>query len=158
MTTGLFSYALSPNQQRFVVIGFYINFKAKTQLEARAYFPNLVEPYTHYSSMCPVEALRNLVRKGCLSTRRSKKKFKVGAELTEYLKALTGGQKFSQYALRIGGRTWYITQGMDRQFVDYLGTWVSPEASARYYRENPVAVIRKVSDFYAKVRHPSELY
>ena len=60
--------------------------------------------------------------------------------------------------VRIGGRTWYISQGMDRQFVDYLGTWASPEASARYYRENPVTVISKVRGFYANLRHPSELY
>ena len=67
-------------------------------------------------------------------------------------------KKFSPHTLRIGGRTWYISQGMDRQFVDYLGTWVSPEASARYYRENPVAVIRKVREFYAGLKHPRDLF
>ena len=108
--------------------------------------------------MCSVEALINLFRKGCLAKRKFKEGFKVGAELSAYLKTLTCGLKVSPYALRIGGRTWYISQGMDRQFVDYLGTWASPEASARYYRENPVAVIRKVRDFYANLRHPGELY
>lgn len=156
--TRMLSRALDVHQHRFKIVGFYIDFKAKTQREARAYFPNLSDTVTHYSLMCPVEALRKLFRKGCLSKRKFKKGFKVGAELTAYLKTLTCGLKFSQYALRIGGRTWYISQGMDRQFVDYLGTWASPEASARYYRENPVAVIRKVRDFYANLRHPGELY
>ena len=45
--------------------------------------------------------------------------------------------KISPYALRIGGRTWYLTQGLERQLVDFLGTWVSPEASARYLAQKP---------------------
>ena len=42
--SGRLSYALNLNQHRFKVVGFYIDFKAKTQREARAYFPNLSDP------------------------------------------------------------------------------------------------------------------
>ena len=158
--TRLLSQALRTNQRRFTVLGFYLDFKAKTQNEARAYLPNLSDPQTHYSSMCPVEALRDLAKKGCLSKRKFKKGFKVGAVLKAYLKSLTADslKKISPHTLRIGGRTWYISHGMDRQFVDYLGTWVSPDASARYYRENPAAIIGKLIDFYASLRHPREMY
>ena len=41
--------------------------------------------------------------------------------------------------------------GLDKQFVDYLGTWASLEASARYYRANPAAVIRRLQKFYDNV-------
>ena len=44
---------------------------------------------------------------------------------------------------------------MDRQFVDYLGTWKSPEASARYYRERPVAVL--IIKFYISLGDPDTL-
>ena len=37
---------------------------------------------------------------------------------------------------------------MDRQLVDFLGTWKSPEASARYFRGDPRAVILMVRIFY----------
>ena len=56
------------------------------------------------------------------------------------------------YSLRIGGRTWLLTNGVDRQFADYLGTWASPDASARYYRENPEEVLRRLQRFYATVQ------
>ena len=57
-------HALRLDQQRYTPIGFYIRFRAKTQEDARAYFPNLKVPATHYSNMCPVDALRILVSKG----------------------------------------------------------------------------------------------
>ena len=47
-----------------------------------------------------------------------------------------------------GGRTWKLSNGMDRQLVDFLGTWKSPEASARYFRGNPSAILRMVRKFY----------
>ena len=50
-------------------------------------------------------------------------------------------QDIAPYALRIGGRTWFLANGLDRQFVDFLGTWKSPDASARYYRAAPKAVL-----------------
>ena len=57
--------------------------------------------------MCPVQALRHLVQKGCLSKRQFKKGLKLGAELKAYLKTVTGDnvKKFSPHTLRIGGRT-----------------------------------------------------
>ena len=57
--------------------------------------------------MCPVQALRNLMKKGCLSKRKFKKGLKVRAELKSYLTTVTGGniKKFSPHTLRIGGRT-----------------------------------------------------
>ena len=36
----------------------------------------------------------------------------------------------------------------DRQMVDFLGTWKSPGASARYFRGNPRAVLLIVRKFY----------
>ena len=81
-----------------------------------------------------------------------------GRALKEYLQQLVSCKApVSPYALRIGGRTWNITHGMDRQFVDYLGTWKSPEASARYYRERPAAVLKKLIKFYATIPDPSEV-
>ena len=79
-----------------------------------------------------------------------------GAALKEYLQKLVSSKNpVLNYALRIGGRTWNITHGMDRQFVDYLGTWKSPEASARYYRERPSAVLKKVTQFYLSLGDPA---
>ena len=73
-------------------------------------------------------------------------------QIQEFLKGICGTHvNIAPYALRIGGRTWLLTQGMDRQLVDFLGTWKSPEASARYYRENPDEVLRLLQRFYARV-------
>ena len=81
-----------------------------------------------------------------------------GAALKAYLKKLVKSKgTVSAYALRIGGRTWSLTHGMDRQFVDYLGTWKSPEASARYYRERPGAVLKRITRFYANLGSPDTL-
>ena len=81
-----------------------------------------------------------------------------GAALKEYIQKLASSKNpVSPYALRIGGRTWNITHGMDRQFVDYLGTWKSPEASARYYRERPAAVLKKLTKFYIALGDSSTL-
>ena len=46
---------------------------------------------------------------------------------------------------------------MDRQFVDYLGTWKSPEASARYYRERLAAVLKRLIKFYGSLGDPESL-
>ena len=76
-----------------------------------------------------------------------------GRNLSKYLQALAATtDKVAPYALRIGGRTWYLSRGMDRQFVDYLGTWKSPEASARYYREHPATVMRRLTIFFDNVK------
>ena len=80
-----------------------------------------------------------------------------GAALMKYLQTLVSCKSpVSPYALRIGGRTWNLTHGMDRQFVDYLGTWKSPEASARYYRERPAAVLKRLTKFYVELGDPSK--
>ena len=69
--------------------------------------------------------------------------------LTNYLQYLTGLEHYiAPYALRIGGRTWLLAEGMDRQFVDFPGTWKSPEASARYYRAAPASVLASLRRFY----------
>ena len=69
--------------------------------------------------------------------------------LTKYLQRLTAlKQNIAPYALRIGGRTWLLTKGMYRQFVDFLGTWKSPEASARYFRAAPREVLLMLRRFY----------
>ena len=150
---------LRPAQTRFLVLGFLINFKAKTQLDAIAYLPNLTEPRTNYSLMCPVAALREVVWKGYFKKSQFLKTFGKGSKLDSYLKQLTEDSRtISPHALRIGGRTWYISQGMEKQFVDFLGTWASPEASARYYRETPAAVLRILQRFYSSLPLPEDLY
>ena len=157
--SGLIHHALRLDQQRYVPLGFYIKFKAKTIENARAYFPNLSVPTTDYHRMCPVDALRVLVSKGLWKERLLRRALKPGPELKDYMKSMPDDDlQISPHALRIGGRTWYITQGLDRQFVDFLGTWVSPEASARYYRESPAAVIRLLQKFFKSLPHPRELY
>ena len=84
-----------------------------------------------------------IAEKGFLHGLNKKKK------LTCYLQGITGLQQYiAPYALRIGGRTWLLANGMDRQFVDFLGTWSSPEASARYYRAAPQVVLRSLQRFY----------
>ena len=83
---------------------------------------------------------------------------KGGKEVTEYISGLiSSDSKVPVYALRIGGRTWNISHGLDRQFVDYLGTWKSPEASARYYREAPGTVLKKLRTFYDTLPDPRTL-
>ena len=85
--------------------------------------------------MCPAAALVDVFNRGWVKD-RFLESYGKGENLKSYLKLLTSNNTpVSPYALRIGGRTWYIIEGMNRQFVDYLGTWKSPESSAGYYRE-----------------------
>ena len=107
--------------------------------------------------MCPVKALEELALKGQLADEYLKR---MGAKqkMMKFLQVVTGsGKPVSLYALRIGGRTWNISQGLDRQFVDYLGTWKSPEVSARYYREEPAAVLLKIKKFYLSLPEPKTI-
>ena len=71
--------------------------------------------------------------------------------LSNYLKSIADSNtSVAPYSLSIGGRTWTISEGMDRQMVDFLGTWKSPDASARYFRGNPRAVLLIVRKFYLR--------
>ena len=98
--------ALRLNQRRFRPLGFCIKFKSKTQLNATAYFPNVSHPSTHYSSMCPVDALRELVVKGIFTKSKFRKALGSSAVLNSYVKSLTADDLvLSPHALRIGGRT-----------------------------------------------------
>ena len=127
--------------------------------KAIAYFPSLCSKTetTKFATMCPVRALvgitrKSLMRKSVLSGINRGQKF------TKYLQELNGiSSSIAPYALRIGGRTWLISNGLDRQFVDYLGTWKSHEASARYYRERPGAVFKKITRFYVNLGDPDTL-
>ena len=93
------------------VLGFFFEFKSKTMPHARAFLPNLSYPRCHYSAMCPVAALRTFavkdeIKPGFL------KKAGTGKKLKEYLQSIMNNEaSISPYALRIGGRTWYISQG-----------------------------------------------
>ena len=133
------------------ILGFFIEFQSKTMNKARAHFPCLAASRT-FRTMCPVRHLLKIpdkrwVKKGFL------KKSGRGSVLSKYLQALASTtEKVAPYALRIGGRTWYLSKGMDRQFVDYLGTWKSPEASARYYRASPATVMRRLTRFYMNIQ------
>ena len=135
------------------ILGFYIKFRSKTMNEARAYFPTLsaVETQMEFSLICPVSALTDISRRGLMS-RGFLKALNKQKRLTHYLQYISRVEKYiAPYALRIGGRTWLLTQGLDRQFVDFLGTWTSPEASARYYRAAPRSVLNSLQRFYCDV-------
>ena len=130
-----FQQFLSVLPQSANILGFYIRFKSKTMPHARASYPNLGFSLPAYYQPCPLRLLRDIGKRGWVVTGFLKSISK-GAPLKKYLQTLISSkQPVSPYALRIGGRTWNITHGLDRQFVDYLGTWKSPEASARYYRD-----------------------
>ena len=133
------------------ILGFFINFKSKTMLNATAYFPKLSDYALRFKAMCPVIALKDLITRRVFNNRFLKNWGK-GITLSSYLKQLAGDElKVSPHALRIGGRTWYLSKNLDKQFVDFLGTWASPEASARYYRASPDAVLRRLQQFYAQL-------
>ena len=139
------------------ILRFYIKFKSKTMTNARAYFPNLGTESDLYKPLCPLRMLIDVGKRDWVSPGFLEKVGR-GAILREYLQRLvTSKTPVSPYALRIGGRTWNLTHGMDRQFVDYLGTWKSPEASARYYRERPGAVLRRITRFYFSLGDPARL-
>ena len=132
------------------ILGGYITFQSKTMRIARAYLPILstVSRASEFALICPVLALLDISRRGLLKRKflhaLNKKK-----KLTHYLQYITGLDNYiAPYALRIGGRTWLLAEGLDRQFVDYLGTWKSPEASARYYRASPRSVLLSLQRFY----------
>ena len=138
--------------RREKILGFYIEFESKTMKNALAYFPNLHSFTDRFRKMCPVtlllEAARNnWVKQGFL------KKLGKEAPIGRYIQTIPASRNpVSPYALRIGGRTWYISHGMDRIYADYLGTWKAPESCARYYRESPATVVRILVRFYQKVR------
>ena len=135
-----------------VMAGAFAVFKSKTMSTARAHFPNLSRHAGHssISTICPILSLaaianRGLMKKYFLKPINKKKR------LTMYLQRLTGLQQYiSPYAMRIGGRTWYLANGMERQLVDFLGTWKCPEASFRYYRAAPQLVLRSMTRFFVK--------
>ena len=129
------------------ILGFYVEFRSKTKERARAHFPYLSNVPNEISRICPVRALvdiaqRDGVRKNFL------KDLNKNRRLTRYLQNISGvEQDIAPYALRIGGRTWFLANGLDRQFVDFLGVWKSPEAAARYFRAAPKEVLRYLTTF-----------
>ena len=134
------------------LIGVYITFQSKTMKEAKAYLPLLasINRATEFSLMCPILALLDISGRGLLKI-KFLKALNRKQRLTNYLQHITGLEQYiAPYALRIGGRTWLLSQGLDRQFVDFLGTWKSPEASARYYRAAPRSVLISLHRFYWK--------
>ena len=144
-----FNQLLSEIRMKERILGFYITFDSKTMGNARAYLPSLCsrERQTKLEVMCPVRALTkvsglNLVKNAFL------KKVNRGKKFTQYLSYISGvDDEYAPYALRIGGRTWFLNHGLDRQFCDFLGVWKCPDASARYYRANPHAVLRRLRRF-----------
>ena len=119
---------------------------------ALAYFPSLCSRgrNTILTRMCPVKALLGITTRNFVSG-HFLKKGTTSTKLSGYLQRIAGSNtSVAPYALRIGGRTWKISNGMDRQMVDFLGTWKSPDASARYFRGNPRAVLLLTRRFYLK--------
>ena len=145
-----FKAALMEARVRGGILGFYINFQSKTMMNAQAYLPSLCSRSgnTLLTVMCPVKALIGITNQGLVSGFFLKKST-TSAKLSSYLKLIAGSSTtVAPYALRIGGRTWKISQGMDRHMVNFLGTWKSPDASARYFRGNPRAVLLIARKFY----------
>ena len=131
----VFQKGISSLPENENTLGFYVTFKSKTMEQARAHFPNLAALSPAYKELCPFRLLKNIGQKGWIVS-GFLDVIGRGAALKDYLQKLIGSKvPVSPYALRIGGRTWNIIHGVGKQFVDYLGTWKSPEASARYYRE-----------------------
>ena len=96
--------AFVASQTRYKVLGFVIRFKAKTQLEALAYFSNLSQPQTFYSAICPVLALKLVIARGYFKRTKFLSSFGKGSKLNSYLKLITEDVRtISLYALRIGG-------------------------------------------------------
>ena len=147
-----FRNILGELRKRGDILGYYIDFQSKTMRNARAYLPSLCSlgNNTKLAAMCPVRALIKITTKGLVKgffLRKAAQR----KNIPSYLKQLVGSTELiAPYALRIGGRTWKITMGMDRQMVDYLGRWKSPEASARYFRGNPRQVLILVRSFYLR--------
>ena len=148
--TGKFRAKLNWLRRNTLILGYFIQYQSKTMAKAIAYFPSLCSKTktTQFATMCPVRALVEITRKS-LMRNSLLSSINRGQKFTKYLQELNGiSSSIAPYALRIGGRTWLISNGLDRQFVDYLGTWKSHEASARYYRGAPRAVLHMLRKFY----------
>ena len=145
-----FMRVLDRSRRTARILGFVLDFQSKTRLNARAYLPSLssVRLNSAIVSMCPMCALINITAKG-LVTGMFLKKISRRKLLIDHLKMITGSSStVAPYALRIGGRTWKLSNGMDRQLVDFLRTWKCSDASARYFRGNPRAILLMVRKFY----------
>ena len=147
-----FSQYLNKLSQPSGMLGLYVTFKSKKMPVACSYFPNLRSSCSALSVMCPLSMHLAVAEMDWIHPSFLKRPGR-GNTLGKYLKLLvTSEDPISPYALRISGRTWYISHGMDRQFCDYLGTWKSPESSARYYRASPATVLRKLLKFYRQMK------
>ena len=150
-----FSIRLNNLRRSGRIWGFYITFRSKTMPFARAYYPSLcsLETNSRFSAICPVKALIQVAEHGMVKD-SFMKEINRGKKFAKYFQYIstTPAEAFVPYALRIGGRTWLLSKGMDKQFCDFLGTWKSPEASARYYRAAPCAVLKQLRRFYFNVR------
>ena len=146
----LFRHTLTAVRREQSILGFFIDYQSKTKRNARSYLPSLSSRgiQTPLVKMCPVRGLIKLTGLG-LVRRNFLKQVHRKNILPKYLQELCDRNcPVATYALRIGGRTWKLTQGMDRQLVDFLGIWKSPEASARYFRGNPRSILLMVRQFY----------
>ena len=126
--------------------------------DARAYLPNLCSVHPAFKAMCPTKALLEIANQNCVKAGFLKGVNK-GTRFSNYLKQVTHIQiNIAPYALRIGGRTWLLSKGLDRQLVDFFGNWKSPEASARYFRANPAAALKILRRFYGGLPIDDLLY
>ena len=89
------------------ILGFLVDFRSKTMVNARAYLPSLstTSHNSNIATICPVRALIQIVERGLVKgtfLRKTKQK----KQLSKYLQHITGSTSpISPYALRIGGRT-----------------------------------------------------
>ena len=146
----VFENRLYELRRRDTILGFFIDFQSKTMYNARAYLPSIcsLTNNTTLVSLCPVRSMLDITGRGLVSG-YFLRKLTQKKTLSGFLKNISGASStVAPYTLRIGGRTWKLSNGMDRQLVDFLGTWKIPEASARYFRGNPRAVLLLVRRFY----------
>ena len=110
----------------FQILGFYITFRSKTMTFARAYYPSLCsrEKLSRFSAMCPVKALIQVASYDMVKT-AFMKKINRGKRFAQYFQYISSSpaDSFVPYALRIGGRTWLLSRGMDKQLCDLTKKW-----------------------------------
>ena len=106
-----------------------------TMNHARAYFPSSCSRMrtTTFEPMCPVRALLEISSQGFMK-KSFLKQVDRGKKVVKYFQLISGLEEaFAPYALRLGGRTWMLNQGMERQLCDFLGTWRSPVVGGIYH-------------------------
>lgn len=108
-STGFVIFGLLQNSD---ILGFYVTFDSKTMRLARAYYSNIGSFSSAYRKPCPLRMLIDMGRRGW-EVPEILKTVGRGSALKTFLQMLIKC-KVLVIALCIGGRTWNLTNGMDR--------------------------------------------